>query len=211
MSGGFVVNDTPTSSGAVTEAAMVDALSVAPLAGTWTDTEADGATIAVDEDGAVAVIPDGVAACAAYSTTPWPADEIYDVRAKLTITGTTNANVITYLIAAYGGSWVFFRCRGDGRIDIKHNIGGDTGLANVTGRPVDGTGELRFAVRGTRVTAWYRTGSAAWTLLYDGAVAGLAGLAAPTLLRVQGATEGGALGSQTTVTWSDVAIRSGLT
>lgn len=175
---------------------------------TWTDTEINGATIAVAAGSAVASIPNGVASCAAVSTRPWSAEDCFDLRAKITIAGTTTASVIFYLIVAFGSPWVFFRGRGDGYVQLKHNIGSDIGLASVTGRPVDGTGELRLSVRGSRVTARYRTGTAAWTLLYDDDVAGLIGLTGPSLLRLQAATEGGALGSDTTVTWSDLVIRS---
>lgn len=176
---------------------------------TWSDTEADGATIAVAAGAAIASIPNGVASCSAYSTRPWSAGDVFDLRAKLTITGTTTASVITYLIVTFGGGeWLFFRPRGDGQVLFKHNIGADITLATVTGRPVDGTGELRLTVRGSRVTARYRTGSAAWTLLYDDDVAGLVGLTGPSLLRIQAATEGGSLGADTTVTWSDLVIRS---
>lgn len=117
----------------------------------------------------------------------------------------------------YGNAWVFFRCRGDGHVQLKHSFGSDTVLETVTRRPVDGTGELRLAVRGTRVTAWYGTvgNTPEWILLYEGDIAGLAipspgRVLAPTSLRVQAATEGGTLAGDTDVTW-DITVTSGIT
>lgn len=184
---------------------------------TWTDTEADGAVIAVAAGAAVAVVPDGVASCVAYSTRPWSAgDGSFDLRARLTITGTAEADCITYLVAAFGAQWLFFRCRGDGMVEAKHNFGGDTVLGFIASRPIDGTTHVRIRRSGARITMSYGTSADAltdpaengWTVLYDDFVAALA-TRTPTGLRVQAATEGGDLAAETTVTWSDCELRSG--
>jgi hypothetical protein len=185
---------------------------------TWTDTEAGGAVIAVAAGAAVAVIPDGVASCAAYSVRAWSAgDGSFDFRARLTIAGTAEADCITYLVVLFGSQWLFFRCRGDGRVEAKHNFGGDTTLGSpVTGRPRNGTTHVRIRRDNARVTMSYGTSADAltspaengWTVIYDDDVAAIA-TRTPTGIRVQAATEGGDLAAETTVTWSDGALRSG--
>ena len=205
-------------SAATLATALVAGAIEAPLAlATWTETETDGAVITIDLGGtAVAVIPDAVASCAAYATRPWSApDGSFDVRFRHTITGTASASCITYFIVTFGSQWLFFRCRGDGRVEAKHNFGGDTSLGIVTGRPIDGTTHARIQRRGSRVTMSYGTSASnvtspaedGWTVIYDDFVAAIA-TRTPTGLRVQGATEGGTLASPTTVTWGTCALRA---
>ena len=224
MSGAFVlgpmllVGGGGGGGGAPTNAQVLAGLLEEPFAlSTWTDTEADGAVIAVAAGAAVATIPDGVASCAAYSTRPWSAGEgSLDFRARLTIAGTAEADCITYLVVLFGSQWLFFRCRGDGRVEAKHNFGGDTSLGIVTGRPINGTTHVRIRRDNSRVTMSYGTSADAvtdpaedgWTVIYDDFVSAIA-TRTPTGIRVQAATEGGDLAAETTVTWSDGDLRSG--
>lgn len=198
--------------------ALVAGAIEAPLTlATWTETETDGAVITLALDGsAVAVLPAATASCAAYATRPWSApDGSFDIRFRHTITGTASASCITYFVVTFGSQWLFFRNRGDGRVEAKHNFGGDTSLGIVTGRPIDGTTHARIQRRGSRVTMSYGTSASnvtspaenGWTVIYDDFVAAIA-TRTPTGLRVQGATEGGTLASPTTVTWGTCALRA---
>jgi len=200
-----------------TRAAILAALTTNPASGTWVETETGGAVIAAGPTNVVATVPASVSSCAAYAVVDWSAADVYDLRFRLTVDGSTTSSLITYLVVTYGAGWLFFRCRGDGHVQLKHGLGGDIALATVTGRPVDGTGELRLAVRGTRVTAWHGTvgSTPEWILFHDADVAGLVTEAvgrvlAPTSLRVQAATEGGTLAGETDVTW-DITVTSGIT
>lgn len=189
-------------------------LNEAPLAlPGWGETETDGATVAVTPAGAVVTVPDSVAVCYAHTTRSHTGGRVLDLRARLEFVGTTNANVIGYLALVYGSHWLFIRCRGDGRVDIKHNFGGDTALANVTGRPVDGTGWVRLRVKDDAIVCDYGTGSGSaepttWTNLHTGTLVNILSLT-PDSIRVQGGTEGGALGSQTTFAVRGLSVRSG--
>lgn len=218
LGAGLVVGGGGGGGGAPTNAQVLAGLTEEPLElTTWTDTEGDGATIAVAAGAAVATLPSATAVCAAFSTRPWSAgDGSFDLRARLTITGTAEADCITYLVVTFGSQWLFFRCRGDGYIQAKHNFGGDAALGSpVSSRPINGTTHVRIRRENARVTMSYGTSADAltdpaengWTVIYDDDVAAIA-TRTPTSIRVQAATEGGDLAAQTTVTWSDCALRS---
>jgi len=190
-------------------------LNEAPLAlPGWVETETDGATIAVTPSGAVATIPDGVAVCYAHTSRSHTGGRVIDLRFRFEFVGTTTANVIGYLFVLYGSDAVFFRMRGDGRLDIKHNFGGDNLLAFVAGCPVDGTQWGRLRIEDDNIIASHAVGvgsaepTGTWTELYNDVLAAIEALS-PNTIRVQGATEGGALGAQTTFAVRGLSIRSG--
>lgn len=205
--------------GEVTGAAVLAALLEEPLAlDTWTPTVSGGADVDVDTDAGVAVatVPDGVSSCFAVAVRPWSAGESFDLRARVKITGTVSANLITYFAFTVGTSMVGYRLRGDGNLRAIHAIGGGAMLAEVTGQPRDGTLHVRIERRGARLTMSHATSAddttfpaeSAWTTDYDDFVA-VVTTRAPAGVRVQAGTEGSALPAAAEVTWSDSSLRSG--
>ena len=181
----------------------------------WTDVSSGGGSVTIASGTLIGTIPGSTAAViVAASTLTWGWDTVFEIRARVEITGDTVVDAKGHLRILYGADGFFVVPCGDGSLSLIRTLGSFASLASAVSRPIDGTGWVRMRIVGQRITLWYGTGvgstePTSWTLMYDSDQAGLIGVASPTALHLGGQYEaGGGLATTTTFEWSSVTIRS---
>ena len=183
----------------------------------WTDVSSGAGSVAVAGGALTGTIPGSTAPVnVAAATIPWAATDCFDVRARVQISGSTGADAKAHLRVMYSGAGFLIVADGAGGLALIRTLGLFASLATATGRPVDGTGWVRFRVVGQRMTLWYGTGIGAaepgatdWTLLYDADDAALLAISGPTDLHVGGQNDsGGGLSGATDFVWRTILVRS---
>lgn len=154
-----------------------------------------------------------------FESRAWPSSvgPEYTFTARFEIANNTGAATVAYANVGYTGGGIFYwLLRASGTANFSANLAGENAaLVSGVTLPVDGTGWVRFRVRGTRVTVWTGVGvgatapvASAWTLRYDGDRSQLSGRIAPTTMLLGGSQrDATSVGATTTYRWSQITIR----
>jgi hypothetical protein len=206
---------------ALVDAARVTTPSMASeVAGGWTPTLVTAPGQVTVTGGELVVSYSGASTTSGaggYEESAWPAavGAEYEIRARARITNTTSADSRLYGNVLYGAGLIYWIVRGDGITKFCANLASENAQlgADVT-LPVDGTGWVRFRVRGGRLTYWTGVGvgtaePTSWTLRYDGDRTQLVGLAVPTGTQWGGSqTSTASVGATVTYRWSHLTLRN---
>lgn len=217
-----------TAADAAAQAALIDAARVttpslaSEAAGGWTPSFVQSPGQVTVTGGEVLTSYTGASTtnnAGGFEQADWPSSvgAEYVFTARFRITNNAGAATVAYANVTYtGGGLFYWILRASGTSDFSANLASEnTALMSGVTLPVDGTGWIRFRVRGARVTVWTGVGvgtaapvASAWTLRYDGDRTQLSGRVAPITYMVGGSQrDTTSVGATTTYRWSQISIK----